>query len=226
MRRFPFTIQPLALIGAGIVLGVVSVWGISRHYSPRAAAGEGNFPLPHPQPRRPIPSAPVFDRKAPKSGWNFLTHDVRTQIDAAAVRVGHWKMIVLHSSATASGSARALDYYHREVKHLAAGLAYHFVIGNGRGAGDGAVAVGSRWSQQEAGGHLSNDAQNEVALGICVVGNFSHSAPTLAQIEALDELIDYLQAKLGKIPVTTHALLPSGASGCPGAGFPSAQFVE
>lgn len=170
--------------------------------------------------------APAFDRKAPKGNWTFLTRSVRQQIDAASVQKGHWKMIVIHSSATSCGNARTFDYYHRKVKHMAHGLAYHFVIGNGHGSGNGRVEVGPRWSQQEAGGHLRSEAQNEVALGICLVGNFQKNTPSRQQVEALDELIDYIQAKVGKIRVTTHRLVNIRPTLCPGKNFPAGQFVE
>jgi hypothetical protein len=134
--------------------------------------------------------------------------------------------MVIHSSATSSGSARAFDYYHRTVKGMENGMAYHFVINNGRGASDGLVEVGSRWSKQIPGGHLSSNAQNEVAIGICFVGDFQKSKPTAKQQEAADELIDYLQAKLGKIPVTIHRRINKKPTLCPGKNFPTGLFLE
>jgi hypothetical protein len=170
--------------------------------------------------------APAFDRKSPKGKWTFLTRNVRQMIDAAGVQKGRWKMIVVHSSATNEGSARTFDYYHKHVKHMTQGLAYHFVIGNGRGSGNGRVEVGPRWNVQAPGGHLRSEAQNEVALGICLVGNFQKNNPSASQVEALDELIDYLQAKVGKIRVTTHRLVNIRPTLCPGKNFPAGQFVE
>ena len=169
---------------------------------------------------------PTFDRKASKANWRFLDRSVRAKIDAAKVTPSRWKMIVIHSSATKLGSAKAFDYYHRQVKHMKHGLAYHFVIGNGNGSSDGKIEVGPRWSNQDPGGHLRSDAQNEIALGICLVGSFEKGNPTPKQIEALDELIDYLQAKLGKIKVTTHRLVNIRPTLCPGKHFPATQFVE
>ena len=171
-------------------------------------------------------TGPVIDRKVSKPKWDYLDRSVRAKINAAQVVAKRWKMIVIHSSATNCGSARAFDYYHREVKHMEHGLAYHFVIGNGTGSGNGKVEVGPRWSQQIAGGHLRSDAQNEVAVGICLVGSFEKKHPTKEQLEALDELIDYLQAKLGKIRVTTHRLINVRPTLCPGRNFPAKQFVE
>ena len=171
-------------------------------------------------------AVPVVNRHASKARWDYLDRSVRAKIDAASVTPKRWKMIVIHSSATTCGSARAFDYYHRQVKHMEHGLAYHFVIGNGHGSGNGKVEVGPRWAKQIAGGHLRSDAQNEVAVGICLVGSFEKGNPTQPQLEALDELIDYLQAKLGKIRVTTHRLINIRPTLCPGRNFPAKQFIE
>ncbi len=170
--------------------------------------------------------APEINRQESKARWDYLDRSVRAKSDAAQVASKRWKMIVIHSSATTCGSARAFDYYHRQVKHMEHGLAYHFVIGNGHGSGNGRVEVGPRWAKQIAGGHLRSDAQNEVAVGICLVGAFEKNNPTKQQLEALDELIDYLQAKLGKIRVTTHRLVNIRPTLCPGRSFPAKQFVE
>src|SRR5579864_1667285 len=50
-----------------------------------------------------------------------------------------FRSIVIHHSATHGGSAAAFERTHRT---RLGGLAYHFVIGNGSGAPDGAIEVG------------------------------------------------------------------------------------
>ncbi len=167
-----------------------------------------------------------YVRAAAKPSWRCLTRSVRRQIDAAKVRRNRWQVVVIHSSATQMGSAASFDYYHRVVKGMEHGLAYHFVIGNGHGAKDGEVQVGPRWKGQQPGGHLRSESQNEVAIGICLVGNFEKNRPSERQIEALDELIDYLQAKVGKIRVTTHRRINVRPTLCPGHRFPEAMFLE
>ena len=69
-----------------------------------------------------------------------------------------------------TGTVKGMDRYHREVRHMENGLAYHFVIGNGSGMGDGDIGIGSRWTKQLDGGHLTSERQNQVSLGICLVG--------------------------------------------------------
>ena len=62
------------------------------------------------------------------------------------------------------------------------GLAYHFVIGNGTSTGDGQIEVGDRWRRQINGGHVHSDYLNNIALGICLVGDFNRGQPTRASV--------------------------------------------
>jgi N-acetylmuramoyl-L-alanine amidase len=108
-----------------------------------------------------------------------------------------WKYVVIHHSATDQGSARAFDRFHTSQGY--GGLAYHFVIGNGRGTGDGVVETGARWHDQRTGTHVSVNSwdHNIYGIGICLVGNFEKSAPTKKQWEALVGLTADLVAKHG-----------------------------
>jgi N-acetyl-anhydromuramyl-L-alanine amidase AmpD len=83
------------------------------------------------------------------------------------------------------------DRYHRDVNHWEE-LGYHFVIGNGVGAGDGQVEVGPRWAKQKTGAHAGVKEYNEFGIGICLVGDFSHTRPTAAQMQSLARLTGYL----------------------------------
>ena len=134
-----------------------------------------------------------------KMQWKYVTADVRRQIDAANITSGRWRYIVVHNSATTKGNAKAFDRYHREVKGMSNGMAYHFVIGNGSYTKAGQIEIGNRWTSQLQGGHLRSYAQNQIALGICLVGDFDNQKVGDAQLEALDELTNYLQAKVGKV---------------------------
>ena len=110
---------------------------------------------------------------------------------------GRWKYIVVHNSGTRQGNAKIFDYYHRYTRHMPNGLAYHFVIGNGTSTGDGQIEIGDRWKRQINGGHVHSDYLNNIALGICLVGDFNRDIPTRAQYAALDELITYLRKRVG-----------------------------
>ncbi len=158
--------------------------------------------------------------------WRYLTPSVRRQIDAANIRKGRWRYIVIHNSATSRGSAKAFDRYHREVRKMRHGLAYHFVVGNGSYSGDGEIEIGARWAKQLHGGHLKSMSQNRMAIGICLVGDFNSRRVRNRQLEALDELVTYLQAKCGKAVVTTHRRINVVPTSCPGRYFPDRKVMS
>jgi len=170
------------------------------------------------------------EKEAPRVFWFFggdkyLTRSVRRAIDNANVRKERWRYIVVHNSGTRQGNASAFDYYHRRVRHMPNGLAYHFVIGNGHGSGDGKIEVGNRWVQQLAGGHCASDYLNNIALGICLVGDFNRDLPTKAQLTALEELIKYLRKRVGRVDrqlaiVKAHREINPRPTDCPGNRFP------
>ena len=62
-----------------------------------------------------------------------------------------WTDIVIHHSATRSGSAQSFHEYHQSRGWD--GLGYDFVIGNGHGSRDGQVEAGYRWREQKRGAH-------------------------------------------------------------------------
>lgn len=142
-----------------------------------------------------------------------------------------WQFIIVHNSGTRQGSARIFDYYHRHVRRMQNGLAYHFVIGNGTSTGDGQIEVGDRWRRQINGGHVHSDYLNNIALGICLVGDFNRDQPTRRQLEACEELIKYLRKRCGKIDahyavVRPHREVnpPQWSTDCPGNAFPYSWF--
>jgi hypothetical protein len=159
--------------------------------------------------------------------WQYLTANIRRQIDQAPVQKRRWRYIVVHNSGTRQGNAKAFDYYHLRVRKMPNGLAYHFVIGNGTSSGDGEVEIGNRWHRQINGGHVHSDYLNNIALGICLVGDFNRDKPTKKQLEALEELIRYLRLRVGKIDdkfaiVKAHREInpPRWPTDCPGSKFP------
>jgi N-acetyl-anhydromuramyl-L-alanine amidase AmpD len=147
-------------------------------------------------------------------------------IRRAPVKRRRWQFIVVHNSGTRQGNARVFDYYHKHVRRMQNGLAYHFVIGNGTSTGNGQVEVGDRWRRQINGGHVHSDYLNNISLGICLVGDFNRDQPTRAQLEACEELIKYLQERCGKMQVRPHREVnpPRWATDCPGDVFPYGWF--
>lgn len=171
------------------------------------------------------------DEPAPKNTggwfkrWRYLTPAVRKAIDQARVKKGRWKYIIVHNSGTRQGNARIFENYHRRVRKMQNGLAYHFVIGNGTSSGDGQIEIGPRWTNQINGGHVASDYLNNIAIGICLVGDLNRDQPTKAELAALDELISYLRGRVGKIKgkpaiVVPHKKINPKPTDCPGDRFP------
>jgi len=157
--------------------------------------------------------------------FRYLTPAVRAAIDNAKVQRGRWKYIIVHNSATRQGNAKAFDNYHRNVRKMRNGLAYHFVIGNGTSSGDGEIEIGNRWTRQINGGHVASDYLNNIAIGICLVGDYNRDLPTKAQAAALQELITYLRQRVGKVRgknaiVRGHRQINPKPTDCPGNRFP------
>ncbi|PYJ68768.1 MAG: hypothetical protein DME76_11255 [Verrucomicrobia bacterium] len=187
---------------------------------------QGFEPPPPPPPRRFL----FWSWNSPTS-YRYLTRSVIEAIRRAPVKRRRWQFIVVHNSGTRQGNARVFDYYHRHVRRMQNGLAYHFVIGNGTSTGNGQIEVGDRWRRQINGGHVHSDYLNNISLGICLVGDFNRDQPTRAQLDACEELIRYLRERCGKtdrgaIPVKPHREMnpPRWPTDCPGDVFPYSWF--
>jgi LysM repeat protein len=151
-----------------------------------------------------------------------LDKSIQKAIDIAHVKPRRWRYIVLHHSGVEEGTVKSMDRYHREVRHMEHGLAYHFVIGNGHGMRDGEIAVCPRWREQLDGGHLHSEAQNKISIGICLVGNFDKHKPTPKQLQSLNLLVEALlkRCKLSTSAVKTHRQINTVKTRCPGKYFP------
>lgn len=153
---------------------------------------------------------------------------LKQRLNQTPVDPHKWKYIVIHHSATSSGTAKGMDRYHREERHMENGLAYHFLIGNGRGMRDGEITVGRRWIDQIKGGHLKSEELNSKSIGICLVGNFDTSKPSSKQMESLEWLVDYLmnRCRLNVSALKTHQQINPVHTRCPGKNFPSQAFAR
>ena len=180
-------------------------------------------PTPTPEPRRSF----SWWWFGGGTRYKYLTRATRDAIDRAPVARSRWRYLVVHNSGTRQGNAKAFEYYHLHVRKMPNGLAYHFVIGNGSSSGNGGIEIGGRWTRQINGGHVHSDYLNNIALGICLVGDFNHDKPTQQQLDALDELIRYLRNRVGKTDhkvaaVKAHKDInpPRWPTDCPGDKFP------
>ncbi len=174
-------------------------------------------------PKKPAPpTAPPTPPAPPQI--TFLS-PVRAQIDAARDDLRPWEYIVVHHSGTSGGNAAIFDAYHKE-RGMENGMAYHFVIGNGSDSGNGQIEVGNRWRRQIQGGHLASESLNEIAIGICLVGDFTHHQPSPRQMEALQELVQHLRkiSPSPRLKFRLHREINTKPTECPGKLFPSAKI--
>jgi len=179
----------------------------SLYRLPNGAAAQSNM-LPPPAPAGRLPEyAVVADPR-----W-----DVQISRE--------WRHIVVHHSATPTGSMASFNEAH--IKRGWDGVGYHFVIGNGSGTGDGEVEPTYRWRQQLQGAHAGNAEYNQHGIGICLVGDFEHGGrPTPRQMSSLRALVRFLQVKIG-IPtyeVIGHCDVPPRHTECPGRWLDIAAF--
>ena len=145
----------------------------------------------------------------------------------APLEEGRWDGVVIHHSGSVIGSAVEIAAEH-EARGLH-GLGYHFVVGNGRGSGEGEIHVGYRWLDQLPGAHVAGanaDALNRRYLGVCLVGDGDRRPFSDGQLARSAELVGALLSELGLSvdDVTTHRDLAAVSS--PGRMFPESEFRE
>jgi len=159
-----------------------------------------------------------FDFDTPRTGWKFLNARLRGEIEARWRKVD---LVVIHSTGfREAASFEDLEDYHRRVRGEEHGLVYHFVIGNGRGMRDGEMRATGRWAAGLPAADLRSPGAGDGAVAVALAGDFEVEDPTRAQLEALDELLDYFAAKGGAMRVRLHSEVEATARPCPGAGFP------
>ena len=191
-------------------------------YAPKDA--EANEPAqliiiddPDDEPLRTLPPATVPKPIKPVVKPSVAENDPKSW----DVKIGRkWTHIIIHHSATDTGSAASFDRYHRDHNGWINGLAYHFVIGNGHGSPNGQIEVGGRWTKQLRGAHAGVEKYNSCGIGICLVGNFEKDKPTQEQIDALVKLISYLQDKCSIPASNVLGHRDIKATLCPGKNFP------
>jgi len=169
---------------------------------------------------------------APTTGLALAAVDssgsqVQNLVNDGATSDAHpWQAIVIHHSGADFGNGPELGRAHQARGY--GGLGFHFVLGNGEGAGDGEIQVGYRWARQLPGVHVfGGDAAawyNRHAIGICLVGDGDRTPPTAAQLQQLVRLVTALQQRF-EIPADRVRLNSNIApAGGPGLLFPASAF--
>lgn len=164
------------------------------------------------RPSVPPPSLQITPPAVVENPW-------RPKVDAR-----EWRHIVLHHTATDSGSVERIHESHIAKGWL--GIGYHFLIGNGNGMADGVVEPTFRWRQQLHGAHAGKDEYNQHGIGICLVGNFQETNPTEGQLAAVKQLVAALR---GEYSIPSSRVIGHNevkATACPGQNFPLAQVSQ
>lgn len=164
---------------------------------------------------------------APRPGAAAALAPVLAASRGLRIAPGRWTHLVVHHSGIEDGDAKSYDGAHRR-RGMENGLAYHFVIGNGRDSGDGEIEVGPRWTRQIHGGHVRSQAMNEHGIGICLVGNFEKRSPGKRQLASLYALLDHLRGDglpgSAAAKVTVHRWVDRSHTVCPGRRFPYSEL--
>ena len=195
--------------------------------NPAPALSTPTSPAPTPRPKTPAsartPSAPRAIAGAPAVPRDWTPR-------GANVTERAWRWVVVHHTATDVGSVEAIHRAHRRRKDARGnpwrGIGYHFLIGNGEGMPDGAVEATFRWRGQLSGAHAGRRAENELGVGVCLVGDFDAADPTPAQLASARRLIAFLRERYD---LPAERVVPHGeisATACPGKRLTVATLLE
>ena len=142
----------------------------------------------------------------------------------ADVEETQWEYIIIHHSATETGSVESIHEEHLKRRDAEGnhwlGIGYHFVIGNGHGMPDGTVQSTFRWNEQIHGAHSGIAVFNSRGIGICVIGNFEEAAPSKAQLDSLKTLVKVLSVRHRITPKNFMGHTAVKTTACPGKHFP------
>ena len=143
------------------------------------------------------------------------------------VTPGQWRAIVIDHTGSPYGTPTSIDQEHKS--QGLRGLGYDFVIGNGKGMGDGEIHVGERWLEQRPGAHTAGpdgEWYNRHAIGIALVGDGSRRGFSETQMVRLLDLVAALAREYDIPPeqIVLHSDVAAVAG--PGRYFPAAALRE
>lgn len=218
LRRRAFAVPALVTLGVATLSLSLLPLSCSRRQTVPAISSTPQLRIPAPAPMA-TPADPVISPVQ----W--------TPIEWAPEAASRdWKYIVIHHTATDTGSVESIHRTHLARKDANGnpwrGIGYHFVIGNGNGMPDGAVEATFRWNEQLEGAHAGDATFNQQGIGICLIGNFEKHPPTDSQLRSLESLTQTLADRYGILPddIKGHGDVKSTA--CPGRLFPMQQLTQ
>jgi hypothetical protein len=182
------------------------------------------------------PSAPPLRIRAPafvspeRPSSPVIPVDWSTEPWQPAAQPRAWTYIVIHHTATRTGSVESIHQTHLARRDADGnpwrGIGYHFVIGNGHGMQDGQIEATFRWRDQLTGAHAGDATYNAQGIGICLIGNFEQDPPTEAQLESLAGLSQSLSGTYDIPPQNIKGHCDVKSTACPGRYFPMQQLTQ
>lgn len=123
-------------------------------------------------------------------------------------RAGPITAVTIHHSATPpTQTIYSMAWYHVNTKDMPS-IQYHYVV-----TWDGRVC----WMVDDELLVWHGNGSNDYAVGVCLVGDFTHEHPHEPQLTAARELIAHLGVKHGReLDVIGHKEAPRAATTCPG----------
>lgn len=197
---------------------VVAVAGCEATTVPLASVPP-NFNAPaQVQPARPGTAARALPPSQSLTALPPVASDGSPRDWVPRVPVRKWHWIIIHHTATATGSLAKIDSSHRNERGWVNGAGYDFVIGNGTESRDGQIEVGPRWVRQIDGAHTHTPDQrfNKWGIGIVMVGNFDSTRPSRAQLDSTARLVAYLMKTYKVPPERVIGHRDAKATECPG----------
>lgn len=135
-----------------------------------------------------------------------------------------WEKVVIHHSASrvVDKLGKIIDAKTIRRWHLAKGwhdIGYHFVV-----LLDGRVQIGRPIT--ERGAHCLAGNRNAIAIGICLVGDFTKDVPPERQLLGTVGLVKALQQQynISAKDVELHREVAGAKTLCPGPCFPADKF--
>ncbi len=132
-----------------------------------------------------------------------------------------WRYLVIHHTASEFDSLAGISAGHAKRFADPLGIQYHFLVGNGHAAPDGAIQL-ARWRHRAQSIHLFHPERAPNAITISLQGNLHERAPSPAQMLAVETLIRRLM-RVYAIPgdrISTNTNADGVATVCPGKSFP------
>jgi hypothetical protein len=162
---------------------------------------------------RQVAAACEYDFSTFPESWQGLGEELRSELLQSTQVDRGWQKIVVHASGFAADEPRYLTAWQKAVSGIEGERVYHFLIGKHRDD-TGQVQFSGRWRQ------MVEQNIRDRELHVCLIGDFDYSVPPASQLRALHELVVFLRARVGEIPVTLH----DGDGGCLGRLFPVAAI--